>query len=280
MAESYDPSKEGQLPSSAAAVAEGMLGYQTRALQLYAAGYYKAAGAEASAIRATDSYTEQQREFLVAACEQQKQLLLQSPHVLQKQHPQQLQQMLHCSNPAIQALALFLLSTRYCQTEQHPERQQMQKQLQELGRTCAAAAFLAAASAAETNPASGAYETAEQSISRALYHLWEGDAVSAEASLTDAEMALSLRAGDVSALIENGPIDAFPLISVLPFFQAPWDESALCNAICCFRRLHKNALADELSERLTAGFPNSAAAKNRIRLREVFLAESATDVPL
>ncbi|XP_026189924.1 coatomer subunit epsilon-2 [Cyclospora cayetanensis] len=268
-----------------------------QALQLYAAGYYKAAGAEASAIRATDSYTEQQREFLVAACEQQKQLLLQSPHVLQKQHPQQLQQMLHCSNPAIQALALFLLSTRYCQTEQHPERQQMQKQLQELGRTCAAAAFLAAASAAETNPvgalqlcnncttpemralrlqlllrihredrakmqlesdiASGAYETAEQSISRALYHLWEGDAVSAEASLTDAEMALSLRAGDVSALIENGRAacamqrgdfqTASERLNNL-LTVAPWDESALCNAICCFRRLHKNALADELSE--------------------------------
>ncbi|CDJ42038.1 coatomer epsilon subunit, putative [Eimeria tenella] len=267
-------------------------------LQLFAAEYYEAAGsaaaAAAAAARAADPATEQQREFIQVASEHLLLLQKQEPRLLQQQHPQQLHRLLTHNNPAIKALALFLLLTRYCGPTQ---QQQLQSELEELSSTCAPAAFLAAAAAAERDPAaalricsnystdelralrvqlllrihrddsakaeldseiaSTAYETAEQSISRALCQLWNGDCAAAGASLADAEISLVRKGGGISAVMENARAvcamqrgdfqTAIELLTNL-LAVAPWDETALSNAVCCWRHLQKDKTAEELSD--------------------------------
>lgn len=314
-----------------------MEGVLAEPLQLYAAGYYKAAATAAAAIRAVtttaaDTWVEQQRAFLQAACEQQLLLLQQQPWQLQQQqHHQQLQQMRQSANPAIKALGLFLLLTKYADPVQNPQQQlQMRQELLDLGQSNVSAAFLAASAAAETDPlfalqicsayngdhqmralrlqlllrinredvaktqvegdtATGAYETAEQSISRALCHIWNGEFLPGDHCLSDAEISLPRRGEELSPLIENGRAvsliqrgdyqSAYQQLSNL-LRQAPWDEVCLTNSLACLRLLRRHQEADQLSDKLCRELPDCHAAKQRQRLREVFAAEAATDVPL
>ncbi|KAL8445035.1 hypothetical protein Emed_005920 [Eimeria media] len=130
---------------------------------------------------------------------------------------------------------------------------------------------------------SGAYETAEQSISRALCHLWDGEALAAENCLADAETALPRAQGDTSCTLQNAravcELERGNFVSAYQRLQnllaiAPLDETTLANLVCCLRLMKRHSEADEISEKLCSAHPKAHFAKQRLRLREAFAVEA------